>query len=59
MILKHAGLPGYDKAEYLAEMQRLIYAELSSKDLVTLRRNKINLGNLIMELSAEIADEIL
>jgi hypothetical protein len=59
LILNTDGLPGYDLSEYLAEMEHIVRSGLSPQYLTELKRHKIDLKQLILELSQEIGEEIL
>ena len=59
IIYSNGGLPGLDKSEYIKEMTAIINSELTNEDQVKLHQNQINLENLIIELSQELAEEYL
>lgn len=59
IIFNHGGLPGLNKNEYMDEMRKILANELTQEDKALLRKSKIRIEFWIIELSKEIADEIL
>ena len=59
IILSHNGLPSLNRDEYLKEMARLILNSLSETEKTQLKKNTKSLEYLIIEISREIAEEIL
>lgn len=59
IIFNHGGLPGLSQSEYLDRMREILAKGLSRDDKSLISKSGTRIESLIIEISAEIADEIL
>lgn len=59
IIFNNGGLPGLNQGEYLDEMRKILVKELTAEDKALLNKSNTRIELLIIEISREIAEEIL
>ena len=59
ILFNSGGLPGLNQDDYMDRMRQIVLNELSDKEKKLLNKNHIRIESVIIELSGEIADEIL